>query len=99
VFHVASAAAIGEQVDFAVRSDRIELSAEPGSGLAGYSLLGRVAAVEYQGAAVQVSLSTGLAEDFVATLPEANFFMRPLSVGQPVLASWAPSDIHLLQAS
>jgi putative spermidine/putrescine transport system ATP-binding protein len=96
LFDVPSPAGIGEEVAFSVCADRVALSPVPAEAVSGYSLPGRVAAVEYQGAAVQVSLTSDLAEDFVATIPEARFFARPLSVGELVVAGWAEPDIHLL---
>jgi len=96
VFHVESAAQQGEEVFFSVRADRVALSAEDGNAVLGRSLAGRVTAIEYHGAAVQVSLASNATDDFIAMLPEADFFARPLTVGQAVVARWAQADIHLL---
>jgi len=96
VFHVESAAQQGEEVFFSVRADRVALSAEDGNAVLGRSLAGRVTAIEYHGAAVQVSLASNATDDFIAMLSEADFFARPLTVGQAVVARWAQADIHLL---
>jgi putative spermidine/putrescine transport system ATP-binding protein len=90
----------------AVRSDRSLLAPADGAGLAV-----QVRAIEYQGASVQVHLSTPGANDsadanndeaplaaWVATLPDHQFHARPLEPGQRVALRWDDKDAHPLQA-
>ena len=91
----------------AVRSDRSLLAPADGTGLAV-----QVRAIEYQGASVQVHLSTPGASDsadatddddaplaaWVATLPDHQFHARPLEPGQRVALRWDDKDAHPLQA-
>ncbi|MFM2055705.1 MAG: hypothetical protein RLY71_90 [Pseudomonadota bacterium] len=93
----------------AVRCDRLQLT-EP----AGADLTVQVAAVEYQGAQVQVHLasaaghSAGTSADsaddsqpaatWIAALPDAVFHASPLEPGQRVAMRWHDADAHLLAA-
>jgi putative spermidine/putrescine transport system ATP-binding protein len=92
----------------AVRSDRITLAApDPGEPVV------NVAAIEYQGASVQVHLvadrvaeSATAAGDpdadapgrFVAVLPDNTFYAAPYAPGQRVAMRWWAQDAHALAA-
>jgi putative spermidine/putrescine transport system ATP-binding protein len=91
-----------------VRSDRITLAApDPGEPVV------NVAAIEYQGASVQVHLvadrvadSAATAGDpdadapgrFVAVLPDNTFYAAPYAPGQRVAMRWWAQDAHALAA-
>jgi putative spermidine/putrescine transport system ATP-binding protein len=95
-FHVPGTAAVGEQVFFAVRSDRIRLATSAGDA---NSLRGRVANIEYHGTALRVRLDAEAAEDFVVTVPDQGFEEGSLRVGDAVAATWDATDARLLQAA
>jgi putative spermidine/putrescine transport system ATP-binding protein len=76
----------------AVRADRCRLAAaaeEP-------YVSGRVAAVEYQGALVRVSLVTAPGEEASALLPDAVFYAHPVRAGDPATLVWSQHDAHHL---
>jgi putative spermidine/putrescine transport system ATP-binding protein len=90
----------------AVRADRLSLG-EPGAGL----LDATVAAIEYQGAQVQVHLVAGALADaaddadddnpdrgaWVALLSDTDFHARPIEPGRRVSLRWPEADAHRLQ--
>jgi putative spermidine/putrescine transport system ATP-binding protein len=84
----------GEMIRFAVRRDKIRL--EQGKTVASNALPGKVINVEYQGTFVKVGLATSQAEEFVAYLPEGDFFAKPLAFGDEVVARWLPRDVCML---
>ena len=85
-------------VHISVRRDRVHLAKRTGDGDADSvnAVNGRVSAIEYQGSWVKVTLEGVSGEDFVATLPEGEFFADPVNAGDTVLAHWTASDVHLL---
>ena len=88
---------LGEQVNFAVRSDKIDLlGAEDAIPEAQTRLPGRVRSVEYQGAWVQVGLEAEGIDEFAVTLNEGDFYAAPVSVGDTVVATWGSENVHLL---
>jgi putative spermidine/putrescine transport system ATP-binding protein len=86
--------------DVSVRCDRVRLTAG-GEGVAA-----TVRAVEFLGTTVNVSLDLDavgawvpLDEQFVATLPEKDFFEAPVGPGSRVGAVWRADDTHPLDAA
>lgn len=57
---------------------------------------GRVAAVEYQGALVRVSLVTEPGDEVSALVPEAVFYAQPVQPGDPATLVWSQQDTHHL---
>ena len=51
-------------------------------------MTGRVAAIEYQGTWLKITIEEACGEEFVVNLPDSMFFADPLTVGEPVLAQW-----------
>ncbi len=88
----------GDEVDIAVRRDDLRLHRPAGhSDAAGTTgIHTRVRAVEYQGYFVKVMLDALGAEDFIAYVPERDFFADPLTVGDSVVATWASERSLLL---
>jgi putative spermidine/putrescine transport system ATP-binding protein len=84
----------GQEIRFAVRRDKIRL--EPGQAAGSNAMCGRVVNVEYQGTFVKVELVTAQTDEFVAYLPEQDFFARPLRFGDEVVARWLPQDVCML---
>jgi len=76
----------------AVRADRCRLAAttdEP-------HVSGRVAAVEYQGALVRVSLVTDPGDEVSALVPDSVFYAQPVQPGDPATLAWSAHDTHRL---
>jgi putative spermidine/putrescine transport system ATP-binding protein len=100
------AARPGDTVAFALRADKVglgerveqlkavgaELSAAPSVN----RLSATVAAVEYQGALVQLRLHAEGCDEFAISLGEARFFARPVAIGDRVEAIWTVDDVHPL---
>ena len=77
----------------AVRSDRLRVQADPGTGMR----RARVGAVEYQGTFVLVTLQPqDEAGAWTATLRDDEFDARPLRPQDAVGVSWAEHDAHPL---
>ncbi|MGQ4274009.1 ABC transporter ATP-binding protein [Terrihabitans sp. B22-R8] len=87
----------GETIEIAVRNDRVKIGGPASSG--GCFMTGLVQNVEYHGQKVQVSLTAPGVDGFDAQIPESDFFARPLQIGDAVPLTWAPEDVHVLQAS
>ncbi len=90
----------GASFEAAVRRDHIRLSrAASNAGQPGVNaVIGRVAAIEYQGTWLKITLEEACSEEFVVNVPDSIFFADPLSVGEPVLARWDAGEIHFLAA-
>jgi putative spermidine/putrescine transport system ATP-binding protein len=61
------------------------------------SVGGQVHAIENQGTWVKVTLDVGEDEQFVANLPEKDYFADPIDIGERAVASWQASDVRLLE--
>jgi len=91
--------ALDDTVEFAVRTDRISLRAEPPGAAQGTShnaLPASVGTVQYQGSYVLVGLEGDGLDEFNVTLHEREFFDTPLSPGDRVVATWSAADAHVL---
>jgi putative spermidine/putrescine transport system ATP-binding protein len=90
----------GERIDLAVRRDDIRLLRPgAGAGQSGWNALNaRIRAIEYQGLYVKVMLDAADAAEFVAYVPEREFFAASFNVGEIVVAAW-PAERSLLLAS
>jgi putative spermidine/putrescine transport system ATP-binding protein len=88
----------GDQVDLAVRRDDLRLR-RPDAGAAeqGWnSISTRIQAVEYQGNFVKVMLAANGDKEFVAYVPEREFFNDPFAAGDAVVATWSAERSLLL---
>jgi putative spermidine/putrescine transport system ATP-binding protein len=88
----------GDEVDIAVRRDDLRLH-RPEKGGVGPGTTGissRVRGVEYQGYFVKVMLDALGDQDFVAYIPEREFFGDPLAIGDVVVATWSAERSLLL---
>jgi putative spermidine/putrescine transport system ATP-binding protein len=83
----------------AIRRDRITLTkgANPRAGDEINAAAGVVHAIENQGSYVKVTLDLANDEEFVAHVPDAEFFRDPIDIGDQVVARWDPHDLHLLE--
>jgi putative spermidine/putrescine transport system ATP-binding protein len=93
-----SSADAGSLFYIAVRRDRIRLSrAQPDGANAGLnSVVGKVAAIEYQGWWVKLTIEGACSEDFVVNLPDSAFFADPVAIGDLVMAHWRAEEAHIL---
>jgi putative spermidine/putrescine transport system ATP-binding protein len=93
--------AMGSQLSVAVRRDRIALRKSRGEASGGVnaigvnSIPGVVEATEYQGSYVKVTLDVG-GGIFVANISDGAYFAEPVTMGDPVIASWKAEDVHIL---
>ncbi len=96
----------GSAIHVALRSDRIRikraaqrlmaLGANGGIDMPRGSLPSRVAAVEYQGAAVKLRLEADWGEELTVTLPDQSFYVAPVAEGDVVAIEWDDSDVHIV---
>ena len=75
----------------AIRTDRMRLDAA-----LPYQLPGRISAVEYHGLHVRLGLEDADGNAHSLLLTEAEFFARPLALGDAVAAGFTADDVHLL---
>jgi putative spermidine/putrescine transport system ATP-binding protein len=88
--------ATGSQMSVAVRRDRVTVRKRWQEGATGInSINGIVAATEYQGSYVKVTvdIDNGV---FVANVSESAYFAEPLHKGDRIVASWKIEDVHIL---
>ncbi|HEY2870448.1 MAG TPA: ABC transporter ATP-binding protein [Reyranella sp.] len=96
VLPAAVARAKGEGAYVAIRADRLVL--QPGSApVDATSLSGVTRSVEYLGSTVQVGIDVTGLETLSAVVPEARFDANPVAPGQPVVLSWTPKDVPVLE--
>ena len=86
----------GDKLHISVRRDHTDLEKGDAHPDGVNQLAGTVHAIEYQGTYVKVTLETSENEDFVANVPDARYFSRPIDIGDQVVASWKAEEVHLL---
>jgi putative spermidine/putrescine transport system ATP-binding protein len=88
----------GDLINIAVRRDDIQLRRPDSGALATgtAAISARVRAVEYQGSFVKVMLDTKVNDDFIAYVPEREFFRDPYTVGDILFATWTNDVSRLL---
>jgi putative spermidine/putrescine transport system ATP-binding protein len=87
----------GDQIDLAVRRDDIHLRRPGLAGEPGWNNINtRIRGIEYQGAFVKVMLDSIAESEFVAYLPEREFFTDSFAVGDIVIATWQADRSLLL---
>ena len=93
------APATGAALFAAIRRDRIMLTkdATAPARRRNQRAVGVVHAIENQGSYVKVTLDLANDEEFVAHIPDAEFFRDPIDIGDRVVARWDPHDLHLLE--
>jgi putative spermidine/putrescine transport system ATP-binding protein len=94
------AIAAGEQIFGSLRRDRVRVRRQD-TGQRPKDLLnalaGEVHAIENQGSYVKVTIDAGDGEEFVANVLDEDFFVDPIDIGTPVVATWAARDVRLLE--
>ncbi|WP_306027984.1 ABC transporter ATP-binding protein [Stappia sp. MMSF_3263] len=83
----------GEEVDIAIRTDRVRIVESPDPDL---GFKGTVGNVEYRGSSVRLSVDAAGIEDFSAIIDDAAYFTNPLSVGDAVPLAWKAEDAIVL---
>ena len=83
----------GSPVDMAIRTDRVRIGEpkQPGLGLTGI-----VQNIEYRGSSVKLSVSGAGVDDFTAIMSDADFFARPVKIGDAVPLHWEAGDTIVL---
>src|SRR5689334_13985661 len=96
VIPAAVARAKGRAPFVAIRADRVTV--QPGTApVDATSLSGITRSVEYLGSTVQVGIDVTGLDTLSAVVPEARFDANPVAPGQPVVLSWTPRDVHVLE--
>ena len=85
----------GSPIDIGIRTDRVRLR-EPGEKTLGFN--GVVSNVEYRGASVKITVMGAGSEDFTVIASDADYFEKPVAVGDAVSLSWGLEDAVLLGA-
>jgi len=95
----AARGAPGSALFAAIRRDRIMLTKDASTRVGDEinSAVGVVHAIENQGSYVKVTLDLANDEEFVAHVPDAEFFRDPIDIDDRVVARWDPQDLHLLE--
>lgn len=90
--------AVGTKFEASVRRDHVRLSRGGAQGDAPSlnTVTGIVAAIEYQGMWLKITIDDACSEEFVANVPDDIFFADPLKVGDPVAAQWDADEVHFL---
>lgn len=89
------AVAVGDQVRFAVRRDKIRVVGKAGQDI--NTLRGEVVNVEYQGTFVKVGLHTHQDDEFIVYMDDREYFDNPLNVGDAVISEWSQENAcHLI---
>jgi putative spermidine/putrescine transport system ATP-binding protein len=95
-----SASVIGNELHVSVRRDRIKIyraeSEKTDPGVNG--VMGKVGTIEYQGTWVKVPIEGASGEEFVANVPDIEFFAEPVQTGDLVVASWPADELHYLSS-
>ncbi|MBS0519995.1 MAG: ABC transporter ATP-binding protein [Proteobacteria bacterium] len=89
----------GAELYGSIRRDRIAIEKLPAGSLPPNELnaiVGEVHTIENQGSYVKVTVDFADDEEFVAHVPDDEFFRDPLDIGDRVVARWSASDINLL---
>ena len=85
--------AVGEEADIAVRTDHVRIAE---ASAPGFGFTGVVTNVEYRGSSVKLTVNGAGVEDFVAIVGDADFFARPVAVGEAVPLAWQGEDAIVL---
>jgi putative spermidine/putrescine transport system ATP-binding protein len=90
----------GETVFASLRRDRIAVRRAP-TGEARRDLLnsvtGEIHAIENQGSYVKVTIDLSDGEEFVANVLDEDYFVDPIDIGEPAMATWSAGDVRLLE--
>jgi putative spermidine/putrescine transport system ATP-binding protein len=93
-----SVVAPGAVMSFCIRRDRVALRKRKAASesVPANAVPGIVQATEYQGSYIKVTISTGMTHAFVANISDAAYAVDRVTAGDHVIASWLPTDVHVL---
>ena len=80
----------------AIRADRCQLASGTNGPRHGPYVGCRIAAVEYQGTAVRVAVTTDAGDEAAALIPDATFYRAPVAPGDAATLLWSDLDTHKL---
>ena len=95
IFSATGAAAKGQSVDIAVRTDHVRIGERAGDGL---GFTGIVSNIEYRGPTVKLTIDGAGITDFTAIVTDKAFNATPVAVGDAVPLHWDPEDAIVLGA-
>ncbi|WEX91184.1 ABC transporter ATP-binding protein [Sinorhizobium garamanticum] len=81
---------VGKPIDIGIRTDRVRLQPASEKSL---GFQGVVSNVEYRGASVKITVLGAGSDDFTVIVSDADYFKKPVSVGDAVSLSWALEDV------
>jgi putative spermidine/putrescine transport system ATP-binding protein len=90
----------GETVFAALRRDRVAVRrSKPGEQRRDLpnSVTGAIHAIENQGTYVKMTIDLSDGEEFVANVLDEDYFVDPIDIGEPVVATWSAGDVRLLE--
>ncbi len=89
--------AAGDTLYISIRRDQTTLTKGDSTQGIANRLVGTVQAIEYQGTFVKVTLrSPENSNEFVAYVPDGQYFGQRIDIGDQVVASWKAEEVHLL---
>ncbi|NKC10714.1 MAG: ATP-binding cassette domain-containing protein [Gammaproteobacteria bacterium] len=89
-------ALISQEVQVALRADKIHITASPKDGAVN-AVVGAVRTIEYHGSAVRMDLEVAGTDEFIVSVAEAEYFAAPVQIGDSVHAVWDAGAVHLLR--
>ncbi|MDQ0321051.1 putative spermidine/putrescine transport system ATP-binding protein [Pararhizobium capsulatum DSM 1112] len=92
-FKVAGSSEPGVPIDIGIRTDRVRL-ADASDKTLGFN--GVVSNIEYRGSSVKITVIGAGSDDFTVIATDADYFAKPVSVGDAVSLSWGLEDAVLL---
>jgi putative spermidine/putrescine transport system ATP-binding protein len=81
---------VGRAIDIGIRTDRVRLDPPSEEGL-GFQAV--VSNIEYRGASVKLTAIGAGSDDFTLIVSDADYFRKPVAVGDAVSLSWTLEDV------
>ncbi|MBV7518468.1 ABC transporter ATP-binding protein [Ensifer sp. ENS12] len=81
---------VGRPIDIGIRTDRVRLD-PPGEKGLGFQAV--VSNIEYRGASVKLTAIGAGSDDFTLIVSDADYFRKPVAVGDAVSLSWTLEDV------
>jgi len=84
---------VGEPIDIGIRTDHVRIGDAPSAGL---GFTGIISNIEYRGSSVKLSVNGAGIDDFTVIVDDADFFAKPVAVGDAVPLAWDSEDAIVL---
>jgi putative spermidine/putrescine transport system ATP-binding protein len=84
---------VGEPIDIGIRTDHVRIGDAPSAGL---GFTGIISNIEYRGSSVKLSVNGAGTDDFTVIVDDADFFAKPVAVGDAVPLAWDSEDAIVL---